>query len=213
MKNVLAFGDSLTWGADATNVKRHAFEDRWPNALEASLDGQCRVFAEGLSGRNTAFDDYSNSTERNGVKALPSILATHEPLDLVIIMLGTNDMRKHICGNAAGSAAGIAQLIRIVRNFNYQPDHKVPKILVVSPPHVLNGTDPHFDGVMDGAIELSHQYFNQYKLVCDRDNVSLFNAATVCEPDPIDGVHLDAINTKILGVALAPIVEDILSLN
>lgn len=213
MKNILAFGDSLTWGADAASGGRHPFECRWPNALQAVLGDDVRVFAEGLNGRTTIFDDYSVSTERNGAKALPSLLATHEPLDLVIILLGTNDMRKHICGNAAGSAMGINRLIRIVKGFDYKPGHNVPKILIISPPKVTLGEDELFNHVMDGAVELSAEYAAAYQVICEREGVHFFDAASVVDVDPIDGVHLTKQNTQALGQALAPVVKEILALN
>lgn len=213
MKNVLAFGDSLTWGADAKSGGRHAFEDRWPNVLEAQLEGQARVFAEGLNGRTTVFDDYSIATERNGAKALPSLLATHEPLDLVIIFLGTNDMRTHICGNAAGSAMGITRLITIVKTFAYKPGHPIPDILVLSPPLVEAGADALFNDVMAGAAELSTAYAAKYRQVCERENVNFFDVAPIVQLDPTDGVHLDAANTRKIGLALAPVVKELLSLN
>lgn len=213
MKNVLAFGDSLTWGADAKSGGRHAFEDRWPNVLEAQLEGQARVFAEGLNGRTTVFDDYSIATERNGAKALPSLLATHEPLDLVIIFLGTNDMRTHICGNAAGSAMGVTRLITIVKTFAYKPGHPIPDILVLSPPLVEAGADALFNDVMAGAAELSTAYVAKYRQVCERENVNFFDVAPIVQLDPTDGVHLDAANTRKIGLALAPVVKELLSLN
>jgi len=212
MKNVLAFGDSLTWGANAVTGGRHPFEDRWPNVLATELEGQVRVFAQGLNGRTTIFDDYSNTTERNGAKALPTMLATHEPLDLVILFLGTNDMRTHICGNAAGSAMGIARLIGIVKHFNYRPDHAVPKVLVVSPPLVELGEDVLFNDVMAGSVELSKDYAAQYAKVCENETVAFFDSASVTNVDPVDGVHLDAKNTRAIGSALAPRVRDLLSL-
>ena len=213
MKNILAFGDSLTWGADAKSGGRHPFEYRWPNALEAQLAGQARVFAEGLNGRTTIFDDYSAGTERNGSKMLPTLLGTHEPLDLVILLLGTNDMRQHICGNAAGSAVGINRLVRIIKTFDYKPDHHVPEILVVSPPPVELGEDQLFNQVMDGAVSLSREYAAAYKTVCEREQLNYFDAASVVEIDPIDGVHLTKENTQVLGKALAPEVKRILSLS
>ena len=66
MKSVLAFGDSLTWGFEAGTWKRHPFEDRWPNALAAGLDGKARVIEEGMNGRTTAYDDATDSAELNG---------------------------------------------------------------------------------------------------------------------------------------------------
>lgn len=211
MKNILAFGDSLTWGYDAASQKRHRFEVRWPSVLASGLDEPVNMIAEGLNGRTTIFDDYSAASERNGAKMLPSLLATHEPLDLVIMMLGTNDMRSHICGNAAGSATGIGRLISIIKTFPYKPDHKVPDILVMAPPLAERGLDRFANHVMQGATTLSRQYGALYKQVAEENKVAFFDAAKHVVPDPIDGFHLDEENTKKLGEALIPVVSEILA--
>lgn len=211
MKNVLAFGDSLTWGYDAASETRHPFEVRWPNVLANGLRTPVQMIAEGLNGRTTVFDDHSAASERNGAKMLPSLLATHEPLDLVIVMLGTNDMREHICGNAAGSAAGIGRLITIIKTFPYKPNHITPQILVVSPPLAERGGDRFANHVMQGASSLSRQYADAYKLVVEENDVAFFDAAKHVKPDPIDGFHLDQENTKRLGEALIPVVRDLLT--
>ena len=95
MKSILCFGDSLTFGADpAVMGKRHAFADRWPSALEAGLGAdKVRVIAEGLGGRTTVFDDWNAAADRNGSRILPTLLESHSPLDAIIIMLGTNDIK------------------------------------------------------------------------------------------------------------------------
>ncbi|HET9536787.1 MAG TPA: GDSL-type esterase/lipase family protein, partial [Mesorhizobium sp.] len=83
MKTVLCYGDSLTWGYDAEGPGRHAYENRWPSALQRAL-GNVRVVTEGLNGRTTAFDDRLADADRNGARILPTLLATHAPLDLVV---------------------------------------------------------------------------------------------------------------------------------
>ena len=103
MKNILAFGDSLTWGFIAGSFERHPFDVRWPNVLAAGLHGKARVIEEGHNGRTTVFDDPTTLDDRNGAKALPMLLSTHTPLDLVIIMLGTNDIK--FATNASTKAA------------------------------------------------------------------------------------------------------------
>ena len=100
MKTILCFGDSLTWGYDPVGPGRHAHDVRWPSVLEAELGGKARVIAEGLNGRTTVFDDFAAGADRNGARVLPTLLTSHAPLDLVIIMLGTNDMKPFICGHA-----------------------------------------------------------------------------------------------------------------
>jgi len=82
MKTVLCYGDSLTWGYNAENLSRHALADRWPSVLQAALGSGVNVIAEGLNGRTTAFDDHLADADRNGARLLPTLLATHTPLDL-----------------------------------------------------------------------------------------------------------------------------------
>jgi lysophospholipase L1-like esterase len=110
VNSILAFGDSLTWGFEAGTFKRHAFENRWPNALAAGLGGTARVIEEGLNGRTTVFPDPTAMPERNGAVALPMLLETHQPLDLVIIILGTNDIK--YANGAVDQADEVSQLHR-----------------------------------------------------------------------------------------------------
>ena len=116
MKTILAYGDSLTFGSNPIkNGPRHAYEDRWPTVLERGLGGAARVIAEGLGGRTTAHDDWFANADRNGARILPTLLESHSPLDMVIIMLGTNDI-KPIHGRTASEAGrGMGRLVQIIR--------------------------------------------------------------------------------------------------
>ena len=89
MKTILAFGDSLTFGANPIpGGPRHPFEDRWPSAVERGLDGQARVIAEGLGGRTTVHDDGWSEADSFGSRLLPSLLLSNSQMDLVFIMIG-----------------------------------------------------------------------------------------------------------------------------
>ena len=134
MKTILAYGDSLTWGYDAVGPSRHAYEDRWPSVLEAELGGKARIIPDGLNGRTTAFDDHLSAADRNAAKTLPTALLTHAPLDLVIIMLGANDMKPWIHGNPFTAKYGLLRLVEIVRGVDYGFGWTAPRILLVSPP-------------------------------------------------------------------------------
>ena len=76
MKSILAFGDSLTWGYNASTGMRMAHEDRWPNVLAAGLQNRARVIEEGMNGRTTVFDDPTVEENRNGAVGLPIALKT-----------------------------------------------------------------------------------------------------------------------------------------
>lgn len=210
-KVIMAFGDSLTFGADGPNDARHAYEDRWPTVLGAGLGGKARVIAEGLGGRTTVFDDFA-AADRNGARLLPTLLATHSPLDLVIIFLGTNDLKPYIHGTAFQASLGIKRLIEIIRFFPYNRQAKIPKILIVSPPHVVETTHAELRHMFPDMIAESTRFAEHYERVAKEMGVAFFDAARVAKAHPFDGIHLDAANTRAIGEDLVPIVKQVLEL-
>ena len=152
-KTVLCYGDSLTWGYNAETIGRHAYEDRWPSVLQRALGNQVRIIPEGLNGRTTAFDDHLADCDRNGARILPTILQTHNPLDLVILLLGTNDMKPVVAGAAFAATQGVRRLIQLVRNHTWGFGYDVPDILIVAPPVISETANPVFAANYRGAIE------------------------------------------------------------
>lgn len=211
-KQILAFGDSLTWGARPGGVGRHRFEDRWTSVVEAALP-QVRIVAEGLGGRTTSFDDHAAFAERNGVRILPALLGSHFPLDLVILMLGTNDLKPHLGGNVIGAAAGIERLVEIVQTYPYGYGAPIPQILLVSPTEFV--ATQGGDGTASGgrSVDESRKFAAAYKAVAAKRNCSFFDAATCSVASPVDGIHLDAENTRALGAALVPVIANMLGLD
>jgi lysophospholipase L1-like esterase len=215
MKSILCYGDSLTYGANPVpGGERHAFEDRWPGALEAGLGGKARVFPEGLGGRTTVFDDWMTGADRNGARILPTLLRSHGPLDMVIIMLGTNDLKPFLGRTAQEASNGMRRLVQSVRGFCAEEKQPVPKIIVMSPPPLCDTNHPemmlHFGG--NGAIAESKNFAKWYKQRADEEGVLFFDAGTVAKADPNDGVHLDAANTRAIGAGLVPLVKQALGL-
>jgi lysophospholipase L1-like esterase len=211
-KTILCYGDSLTWGYDATGPGRHAPEDRWPNALQAGLGDAAIVIAEGLNGRTTAFNDHVAGADRNGARILPTLLTTHAPLDLVIIMLGSNDMKPFICGHAIGAKQGMQRLIDIVRGHDYPLDQASPEVLIVAPPPICQTAEPDFAALFSTGIEQSQMLASFYSDLADVESCGFFDAGSVSQTTPLDGVHMDADNTRALGKALEPMVRMMLGL-
>jgi lysophospholipase L1-like esterase len=214
-KVILAYGDSLTYGSNPVpDGARHPHEDRWPTALELGLGGAARVIAEGLGGRTTVHDDYFADADRNGARLLPTILSSHEPLDMVIIMLGTNDLKPYLGRTAMEAANGVGRLIQITRAHFLGQDEAAPKIIIVAPPHLCATDHPemmvHFGE--DAAIAESKRMGGFYKLRAELYQVDFFDASTVAQPSPHDGVHLDAVNTRAIGEGLVPLVKQVLGL-
>ncbi len=212
MKTVLCFGDSLTWGYDAENRGRHPYEDRWPSVLETALGESVTVIAEGLNGRTTAYDDHLADCDRNGVSNLPTVLHSHMPLDLVIIMLGTNDMKPSVAGSAHAARAGIQRLVGLVRHHEYSFSYDAPDILIVSPPPLCETADPIFSAMYRGEIGESQMLASLYRDLADDLGCGFFDAGSVAETTPVDGVHLTAENTRAIGRGLEPIVRMMLGL-
>jgi lysophospholipase L1-like esterase len=213
MKTILAYGDSLTYGANPqSGGPRHAYEDRWPTTLERSLGGKARVIAEGLGGRTTVFDDYSSPADRNGARVLPTLLDSHKPLDLVIIMLGTNDLKIYINGTAFGAAMGVKRLVQIVRQHPYDVGQPVPQVIMVAPPLTVETDHADLHPMFAPRADEAKLFDGIYSRVARELGVGYFNAASVAVADKRDGVHLDEANTRAIGEGLAPLVKQILGL-
>ena len=212
MKTVLCYGDSLTWGYDAETQGRHRHRDRWPSVVQAALGHGVEVIAEGLSGRTTGFDDPLVAADRNGVRILPTILSSHAPIDLVVLMLGTNDMKPFHGRIALEASYGMRRLVQIIKgHFQGQP----PKIILVAPPKIVP-TNVHPEMMVhfgnEAAIEASLSFAEMYQWRAREEGVGFFDASTVATTSPDDGIHLDAANTRAIGVGLAPLVKEMLGL-
>ncbi len=212
-KAILCYGDSLTWGYNAEGPSRHAYEDRWPSTLQAELGAAFNVVADGLNGRTTAFDDYLASSDRNATRTLPTALAAHSPLDLVIIMLGTNDLKPWINGNPLATKYALQRLVDVVRGHDYDGfDWAPPKVLLVSPPVIVETDNAEFSELFEGGIESSRRLARLYSEIAELTGAHFFDSGTVAKTTPLDGIHLDAENTRAIGRALAPVVRKILDL-
>ncbi|WP_112809824.1 SGNH/GDSL hydrolase family protein [Ensifer sp.] len=208
MKTVLCYGDSLTWGYDATDGGRHVLADRWPSVLQTALGAHVQVIAEGLNGRTTAYDDHLADCDRNGAKVLPTILHSHAPIDLVILLLGANDMKPIIHGTAFGAVKGIERLVNLVRRHDWPVENvEAPEILIVSPPQLCETANAAFGAMFAGGIEQSGFLAPLYRDLADELDCGFFDAGSVAVTTPVDGVHLDAENTRAIGRGLEPVVR------
>lgn len=212
LRNILAYGDSLTWGYDPANCSRHAFEIRWTSVLADALGPDVRVFADGLNGRTTAYDDLTADCERNGVRTLPTVLHTHAPLDLVIIMLGTNDMKPSVVGSAVGALKGMRRLIELVDRHVWPFPVETPQVLIMAPPSVVETADPEYGALYAGAVAQSQMLASFYADLADECGAGFFDAGSVASASTSDGVHLDATDTSAIGRAVAPVARLMLGL-
>lgn len=213
MKNILCFGDSNTHGSNPVHGGRWPYHQRWTGLLQQSLgrDGYY-VIEEGLGGRTTVFDDPAGGEGRSGLQLLIPILNTHAPLDLVLIMLGTNDAKRRFGLNAYEIAAAAGKLVDKVQAWSMtQPS--VPQILLVSPIRMSVDLDNHiFHNMFDQkSIETSQQFARYYQQVASDKGVHFFDAASVAGPSQEDGLHMDAENHKKLAAGLEKRIREILT--
>ncbi|MDF1599960.1 SGNH/GDSL hydrolase family protein [Mesorhizobium sp. YIM 152430] len=213
MKTILCYGDSITWGSDAETGGRHDFADRWPNVLQTALGTDIQVIAEGLRGRTTAFDEHLADCDRNGARILPTVLYTHAPIDLVIILLGSNDMKPAIAGTALAAMQGMRRLVELVK-FNAMRDgqSEPPAVLIVAPPPLCETANTEYSAMFAGGVEQSRMLASFYADLADEWGCGFFDAGSVAQTTPVDGVHLDAENTRAIGRGLEPIVRMMLGI-
>ena len=209
MKRILCFGDSNTWGyiAGTNPIQRYDHKTRWTGVLREGLGEAYEVIEEGLNGRTTVWDDPIEG-HKNGEKYLVPCLSSQSPLDLVIIMLGTNDTKCRFSLSAFDIAAGMEKLIGIIKSSASGRDSQAPKILLMCPAPVKNITT--FAEMLEGAEEKSAKMGAHYAAVAQRQGCDFLDIGTIVEPSPVDGIHLDANSHRILGEHLVSMVKDIL---
>ncbi|GHC62990.1 SGNH/GDSL hydrolase family protein [Limoniibacter endophyticus] len=212
MKSVLCYGDSLTWGSRPDGQGRHAPLDRWPNVLQEVLGSGVQVISEALPGRTTVFEDGTAPENRNGATFLPTVLTTHSPLDLIIIILGTNDLKPWIAGSPLASARGLGRLVDTIVRHAYPVGAKVPGILLVAPPHLTETDWVDFPLLFPNGIALSKKLSELYASVAEQKFCNFFDAATVSSASPLDGIHLDGRNSRAIGEGLAGPVRALLDI-
>ena len=201
-RTVVCFGDSNTHGADPAGNGRLSRDVRWPRVMARALGDEYEVIEEGLNGRTTCWDT-PLSPGRNGLTYLGPCLESHAPVDLVIIMLGTNDTKAIYGLGAPEIASGMARLVEEARRSLAGPDELPPQVLVVSPVPMGEVTDRSDLWGFSKAAEKSRQLARLYAIVAEDCRTGFFDAGSVASVHPDDGVHLDEEACASLGAALA----------
>ena len=200
MPVIVAFGDSNTWGYDPATGGRFPRAQRWPSVLQRELGSDFEVIAEGLNGRTTVHND-PIEPYRCGADALPACLMSHAPTDLVILALGCNDLKKRFSVSAFDIAEGAARLIFLTRAYGQSANGRPPKILLVAPPPFARLTD--YAEMFEGGSEKSVLLGQRYRVVAEREAVAFLDAGQVIRCSDLDGIHYEADQHEVLGLAVA----------
>lgn len=206
MKRILCFGDSNTWGTIPDGSFAHSnISTAYPQLLQKYLGKKYHVISEGMPSRTTDIDDIKYPKgNRNGALFFPTCVVSHDPIDYIVLMLGTNDLKTKFNRNAHEIAKTIQEkYINFVKNELKSELSRVPKFVVVAPA-VVDEQKSH-DGMFDGATEKSKQFNQLYFEVAQNTN-SLFLPNTNLECGQ-DGIHLAPKSHVFLAKALAKIIK------
>jgi lysophospholipase L1-like esterase len=198
-RTVLCFGDSNTYGSvPGQSGGRFGWEERWPGALARELGAGWHVVEEGLPGRTTVFED-PVSPHRRGADYLSPCLASHAPLDAVVIFLGTNDLKARFAATSRDIAEGIGVLAQAALASGCGPRSEAPYVLVLGLPRLGAVLTPEFEGARAKAAALPGDLAEQAAAA----GVDLLDLAAVTAYSASDGIHLDADGHEAIGVAVA----------
>lgn len=204
-KRILCFGDSLTWGYDPETHVRFPEEDRWTTVLQEALGDGYKVIDEGQNGRTIATDDPSEG-EKNGLLYIGPCLESQRPLELLIIMLGSNDCKRKFSYSSMDIAGEMQIFLEKVITYDHFRCRDQFKILLISPPHIGEKIGDSLLGDCFGyerARILSMELASWYKKLADMYDISFLDAAEHVKASPVDSCHLDAENQRKFGRVIA----------
>lgn len=206
MKTILCYGDSNTYGYDPASGTRYPMDVRWPGVLRSELGEGYHVIEEGLGGRTTVWDDEIEE-HRNGKTYLYPCIESHAPLDLVIIFLGTNDLKYRFHLGAFDIAESVGKLVDIVRRSDAGTGGRAPGVLVICP-SVITETGELVEMFRDGR-KTSLGFRAEFTRMCGGREVPLLFADDVAQVSPIDGVHFSPDAQKAIGRMVASGVREL----
>ncbi|MBU3875300.1 SGNH/GDSL hydrolase family protein [Faecalicatena sp. AGMB00832] len=188
MKTILCYGDSNTYGLKSDLQTRYPREVRWTGILQKMLGEEYYVIEEGLGGRTTVWDDPVEDY-KNGKKYLLPCLDSHKPLDLVIIMLGTNDLKTRFSVSAFDVSVAMENLVKTILKSDAGIDFQAPQVLLVTPVPIHSVNNPDLDQMLAGAEEKSKMLAPYYEEIAKRNQIHYLNPEGMIEVNDVDGIH------------------------
>lgn len=202
--SVVCFGDSLTWGFNPIDRSRYGHDVRWTRLLQRELGPDFYIVEEGLNSRTTVFEDPVMG-DKNGLAHLATVLQSHKPIDVLIIMLGTNNLKRRFNMSAAEISLSMERLIDLARVSNAGPEGAAPKVLLMAPPPANDffGTDFEDQFLGETTREISRRLAPLYEKVAADYGIAFFDTGSVVETSKVDAIHLDPESQPVLAKAIA----------
>lgn len=206
---IVCFGDSNTWGYNPRTATRFPEEVRWTGLLEEMLGADYKVIEEGQNGRTIATDDPCEG-ERNGIKVIVPCIESQKPFDLLILMLGTNDLKAKFNYCASDVAGELEQMLEKIEIYIKYHMYNKPRILVVSPVYVGDDIRDSWMGEEFGyerAVQTSRKLASWYEEVAKGHGCDFLDAAKYAKAGKTDSIHLEEDGHRALAEAIAAYVE------
>lgn len=191
MKTLLCYGDSNTYGYDPQTGGRYENSKRWTTILAKKLGPDYVVVSEGLNGRTTAYDS-EDVAWKNGLPYFAPCIASNKPVDIICIMLGTNDCNKNLNLEIEDISAGMEKLIcTVIEECPYIQGY-IPKIIIVTPAPILGVVpeSPFAEDLDEYSIKKSQGLAKAYKLVAEKYGCGFVDCNGMVEISPTDAEHL-----------------------
>ncbi|MDD3363138.1 MAG: SGNH/GDSL hydrolase family protein [Hespellia sp.] len=188
MKTILCYGDSNTYGLKSDLLTRYKREERWTGILQKLLGTEYYVIEEGLGGRTTVWDDPIEEY-KNGKKYLLPCLDSHKPLDLVVIMLGTNDLKSRFSVTPFDISASMDNLVKTILKSDSGIDFESPKVLLVTPVPIHSVANRELDQMLPDMENRSEMLAEYYQGVAEKYQVDYINPGKQIEVNDTDGIH------------------------
>lgn len=207
-KTILCYGDSNTYGFDPQNGLRYPSKIRWTGVLQKILGSGYKIIEEGCNGRTTLYDDPYESW-KNGLYHLKPCLNSHKPIDLVILMLGTNDLKQYFHASAETIGKNAETLVNVIQTFTEEKQGYQPAVILVSPPEIGSGiaASPFGDIFSEDAVTESKRFSVYYRQAAEHTGCIFFDAARYIQPSPADSLHLSPSSHAVLAKGLAEVIS------
>lgn len=205
MPTLLCFGDSNTHGSipmlHRDDIRRLGPDERWPGVLRRELGAGWTLIEEGLPGRTTLHDDPIEGVHKNGLWYLRACLESHRPIDLMTLMLGTNDLKSRFAVQPLDIAESVGILLDAAAKSEAGPNGTAPRVLLIAPPPL--GKLTFLGDMFLGGTEKSQRLGAAYRPQAEKYGAAFLDAGTVIRTSDIDGVHFEASEHARLGKAAA----------
>ncbi len=210
-RTILCYGDSNTFGHPGDATGRYPRSVRWTGRLQALLGGEYYVIEEGMNGRTTVWDDPIEPF-RNGMATLIPSLISHMPIDLVIMALGVNDLKKRFDVTPYDIFASMKLMVETIQNTQAGVCFQPPEILLLPPAPIRDVGNKKFSQLYAGGFEKTPEVVSYYKELAELKKIEFLDPTDKIEVSEYDGIHLTKESHEVLAGLLANKIKSIFDL-